>query len=1279
MLPGLEYTEANHSAAPQKANENGVNKPFLKLSLLKVLGQKDFAALLDLVETKFVPKDDPNVLDVKRLVLHYAVQVAPLVMVKEIIKNWSQIGGEQVPFDVNFQDKNGNTALHLAVSQSRYTIVEYLLDLPDLNECLENNHGLQAIELCKDIHIAQMMQAHRDSYLVVTAEKFRNAFNRRDFNLLESIIKNPKNKGFLDINGVNPNTGDTVLHEFTKKKDIDMCKWLLDHGADPWRRDSRGKLPLEILSKFNDAKATELSRILDSSMKKTPSIANKQHTQREVHVHSQGPTYKGFLRKRTNIAQGYKLRWFVLSSDGRLSYYKSQNHHKNGSKSRPRGTILLKSCQLNIDSSEKLKFDLISGNQKWKLKGSKPEDTNNWIWAIQSSIRYLKDQEIAKKSGHTTTTPFALSHGKRSTSTIDTNKSAQGAPNVTKNAIPAEDIKHLPKPPVIGKAGHSRNQSASFSATSSDIELNSNLTESGKRYISKVIENRLDSGSQVALGNESDSNSGMNSNYEEDYDDDSEEYLGINEGPMSDLSKDLDGPYSEKINVLRKYINIEMSSLIELLGTQNVTSENWNILRESLTNANASLNKMNDLVIKRDEKLLSYIAKQGEVNNVWIQTVKELELELTNNGQRLETLDKQRKLLKRSLTTKRFDDEETRDMPESTKNRDLDIKETNQSSTAFEHILNFINATNQDDNDSNLRDADELIDELGTIPDSIMQTPIDLKRHTSSVSRSSINLPTSPLRDSRTTETVPEEDNSDESTTVKGANISVVDEMKGNKPHGLEKPVKVNRDENKAHAEIANVGEEPQKKISSTKKTNDEAEKIPSNNEEAEEKISAPSKLNSVAKTKPQSEKEKLLQKEGSFLGYEDGIRKRLKMDEDDRPKISLWAVLKSMVGKDMTRMTLPVTFNEPTSLLQRVTEDLEYSELLDKATSFEDSTLRMLYVAVFTASSYASTTKRVAKPFNPLLGETFEYARPDKNYRFLAEQVSHHPPISATWTESPKWDFFGESYVDTKFNGRAFNVKHLGLWYIRLRPDCQDTEELYTWKKPNNTVIGILVGNPQVDNHGEVKVVNHNTGDYCILSFKARGWKSSSAYEVKGEVFNSKKQKVWALGGHWHDSIYARKVNGKHDGDMDLGPTGAAHISGSAIDVEPTMDGKKFLVWKVNKRPQAPFNLTPFAITLNAPQPKLLPWLPRTDTRLRPDQRAMEDGQYDTAADEKARVEDKQREARKLRNEKNITYEPQWFHKGTHPTTKQPYWKFNGKYWGKRKEHDMEEAADIF
>jgi len=46
------------------------------------------------------------------------------------------------------------------------------------------------------------------------------------------------------------------------------------------------------------------------------------------------------------------------------------------------------------------------------------------------------------------------------------------------------------------------------------------------------------------------------------------------------------------------------------------------------------------------------------------------------------------------------------------------------------------------------------------------------------------------------------------------------------------------------------------------------------------------------------------------------------------------------------------------------------------------------------------------------LKNETFEYMRLDKEYRYMSEQVSHHPPISACWAESPNWHYFGEVRV---------------------------------------------------------------------------------------------------------------------------------------------------------------------------------------------------------------------------------------------------------------------------
>lgn len=67
----------------------------------------------------------------------------------------------------------------------------------------------------------------------------------------------------------------------------------------------------------------------------------------------------------------------------------------------------------------------------------------------------------------------------------------------------------------------------------------------------------------------------------------------------------------------------------------------------------------------------------------------------------------------------------------------------------------------------------------------------------------------------------------------------------------------------------------------------------------------------------------------------------------------------------------------------------MEYSHLLDKAAFIENSLEQMCYVAAFAISSYSTTGNRTTKPFNPLLGETFECDRwADLGWRSMAEQV---------------------------------------------------------------------------------------------------------------------------------------------------------------------------------------------------------------------------------------------------------------------------------------------------
>jgi len=69
--------------------------------------------------------------------------------------------------------------------------------------------------------------------------------------------------------------------------------------------------------------------------------------------------------------------------------------------------------------------------------------------------------------------------------------------------------------------------------------------------------------------------------------------------------------------------------------------------------------------------------------------------------------------------------------------------------------------------------------------------------------------------------------------------------------------------------------------------------------------------------------------------------------------KVSFWQVFKDLVGKDLTRVSMPVYFNEPLSLNQKMAETAEYNELLEMAANEPNSLVRMAYITAYSASRY--------------------------------------------------------------------------------------------------------------------------------------------------------------------------------------------------------------------------------------------------------------------------------------------------------------------------------------
>ncbi|KAL0267043.1 UNVERIFIED_CONTAM: hypothetical protein PYX00_009415 [Menopon gallinae] len=400
------------------------------------------------------------------------------------------------------------------------------------------------------------------------------------------------------------------------------------------------------------------------------------------------------------------------------------------------------------------------------------------------------------------------------------------------------------------------------------------------------------------------------------------------------------------------------------------------------------------------------------------------------------------------------------------------------------------------------------------------------------------------------------------------------------------------------------------------------------------------------------------------------GRGRRTRVPDKPNQSLNLWSIMKNCIGKELSKIPMPVNFSEPLSMLQRLTEDYEYAEILDKAATCKDSCEQLAYVAAFTVSSYSTTASRTGKPFNPLLGETYECDRSeDLGWRAISEQVSHHPPMLAQYCEGKDWKCWQEFTMTSKFRGKYLQVVPLGIAHLVF----DNTKNHYTWRKVTTTVHNIIVGKLWVDQHGDMDIVNHTTKDKCHLKYIPYSYFSKdSQRKVKGCVMNGKGEMKWVVTGEWDQQIEIAPVissTGSPDNPViTMGPSSLAWLRKM-----PHPDSEKY------------YNFTELACQLNEPEEGVAP----TDSRLRPDQRLMEEGNWAAANIEKVRLEEKQRAVRRQREsdaevaassgQPYRPYEPIWFKQEKDPITGSLIHVYNGKYWEAKAKKDWSMCPDIF
>lgn len=183
----------------------------------------------------------------------------------------------------------------------------------------------------------------------------------------------------------------------------------------------------------------------------------------------------------------------------------------------------------------------------------------------------------------------------------------------------------------------------------------------------------------------------------------------------------------------------------------------------------------------------------------------------------------------------------------------------------------------------------------------------------------------------------------------------------------------------------------------------------------------------------------------------------------------------------------------------------MEYHQLLAAANKETNQFMRIAYIAAY-AFALCSFTIGRRKNANPLLGETYELIIEEFGIYFIAEQVSHHPPITAYHGESDDFIIYGDSTNKVTFWGKHIEIIPLRLIHITLKK----TGEEFTIKRSPMTVNNILIGKLYIDFSGDVEVRNLKTGDSAIITLKERSWFSNSAYQGNGAIKNARGELIY-------------------------------------------------------------------------------------------------------------------------------------------------------------------------
>jgi hypothetical protein len=224
-----------------------------------------------------------------------------------------------------------------------------------------------------------------------------------------------------------------------------------------------------------------------------------------------------------------------------------------------------------------------------------------------------------------------------------------------------------------------------------------------------------------------------------------------------------------------------------------------------------------------------------------------------------------------------------------------------------------------------------------------------------------------------------------------------------------------------------------------------------------------------------------------------------------------------------------------------------------------------------------------------------------------MAEQVVHHPPISAIYVENRKHNLTmnAQIYTKSKFLGNSAASINIGELYMYV---CNRPGETYVMDFPTAYACGLFLGRLRMELGGKQTIKCEKTGLICEVEFKTKPMFGGDVNKVKGCIRSIKdeRQVFYTFEGKWDSVINMKDSRGKESVMLDVEHLPVHKKFVTKLDHQGEWESRR--VWH-----------------------NVVEALKKTD--------------HDLATKHKTELEDAQRARKKERDEKNVQYQTKHFH----------------------------------